>query len=242
MRAFERTFAAQVASIISKYANRVARDVRMNGRQTELAQSLDGMVDEMRVALQINYERIAKFFGDRVFEQFKSHPLMIEHKAAEDVFAIQTEQWISQNSTSKAKGIVGTTLDQVRSAFAEGFAENLTGTEVAKRITQKAGGVIARSRAIVISRTETHAASQVGSLEAAKSTNIPMTKSWSSSDDERTREDHLEADSRYHSNPIKLDEEFVVGGDSMQGPGLGSDPAQNILCRCVSVYQTQQSG
>jgi uncharacterized protein with gpF-like domain len=213
MRAYERNFAAQVAAIISKYVNRA-------------------------VALMANYERVTSAFGDRVFESFKSHPMMIEYKDAEDIFAVQTEGWISRNSATKAVGITETTLGQIQSAFEAGFAENLTGTEVAKRITQKAGGVIARTRAITIARTETHAASQVGSLEAAKSTNIPLKKVWVAAEDERTRETHNIADNRYHDNPVNIDDNFVVGGDSMTAPGLGSDPAENINCRCVVTFKT----
>jgi hypothetical protein len=239
MRSYERIFAGQVASIINKYVNRAARNVRINGKQTDLSLSLDGMADDMRVALRVNYERVAKAFGDRIFDAFKSHPLMLEHKDAEDIFAVQTEQWIAQSSSTKVVGIVDTTLNQIRSAFESGFAENLTGTEVAKRITQKAGGVIARSRALVIARTETHAASQIGSLEAAKSTNIPMLKVWVSAEDERTRETHTEADAKYHANPIPIEDDFQVGGDSMPAPGLGSMPEENIQCRCVVTYITK---
>lgn len=238
MRAYERTFTAQVAAIINKYVARAAREVRVNGRQTELAFSMDGMIDDMRTALRINYERITKAFGDRVFDAFKSHPMMIEHKAAEDVFALQTEQWISHSSSTKVVGIVETTLNQIRGAFESGFAENLTGAEVAKRITMKAGGVIARSRALVIAKTETHAASQVGSLEAMKSTNIPAKKVWVSAEDERTRETHTQADARYHADPIPMDQSFQVGADSMTAPGLGSLPEENIQCRCVVTYVT----
>lgn len=239
MSAYERSFAARVAVIINKYVNRAARDVRASGKQTDLGISLDGMADDLRAIFEPHYRRVINAFGERVYDQFKSHPIFIETKDAEDQFAVATQQWLSRESSTKVVGITNTTLNQIRLAFDAGFADFATGTEVAKLIVKKTGGVIARTRAITISRTETHAASQVGSVEAMKSTNIPAKKVWVSAEDERTRETHISADSRYHDNPIGMDETFTVGGDSMTAPGLGSDAAENINCRCIVTYKTE---
>ena len=64
-----------------------------------------------------------------------------------------------------------------------------------------------------------------------------MGKVWIAAADERTREEHMHVDSSSHTEPVDLKEEFVVGGDSMLQPGMGSDPAMNINCRCVVAYR-----
>ena len=62
-----------------------------------------------------------------------------------------------------------------------------------------------------------------------------LLKSWLSARDEAVRIDHIMAEQAYERG-IELSEDFTVGGDSMPAPGNGSDPAQNINCRCALIY------
>jgi hypothetical protein len=45
-----------------------------------------------------------------------------------------------------------------------------------------------------------------------------------------------------HGQIRALSEQFQVGGDSMDGPGQGSDPAENINCRCVVIPEGMIGG
>jgi hypothetical protein len=82
---------------------------------------------------------------------------------------------------------------------------------------------------MTISRTETHAAANFGSLEAAKSTGVKMKRVWISAADERTRENHTSADSASHGKPVGMEAEFPVVHLLFPGDQAG-DPAETINC------------
>ena len=87
-----------------------------------------------------------------------------------------------------------------------------------------------------IARTEMHKASEMGNLEAAKQSGFDLRKAWLAALDGRERETHREAHFKYQENPIALDAQFEVGRDMMSQPGWGTDPAENINCRCTQYY------
>jgi len=87
-----------------------------------------------------------------------------------------------------------------------------------------------------IARTEIHKATEKGHMEGARQSGLHLKKAWLAAMDNRTRDTHREAHSRYQRNPIDLDEPFRVGGDLMDAPGQGSNPAENINCRCTVTH------
>src|SRR5262249_42788761 len=94
-------------------------------------------------------------------------------------------------------------------------------------------------RASVVARTETHAAATFGSIEsvreAERQLDVKMLKEWLPTLDDRTRPDHA---AMAGSAPIPMDEDFLVGGESMDRPGdPGASPEQVINCRCAMAFE-----
>jgi SPP1 gp7 family putative phage head morphogenesis protein len=81
-----------------------------------------------------------------------------------------------------------------------------------------------------VARTEMTVAQNQGNLQQFRQAGVEG-KRWWTAEDERTRETHLDA----HGQTVQLSEMFQVGLDAMDGPGQGSDPAENINCRCVVI-------
>lgn len=85
-----------------------------------------------------------------------------------------------------------------------------------------------KARATRIARTEVIGASNAGSLEGAKQAGIALRKVWVPIVDEKSRPEHADMAG---SEPIALDADFVVMGESISRPGEGS--AENVInCRC----------
>jgi len=89
-----------------------------------------------------------------------------------------------------------------------------------------------------IARTEVIGAANEGALESYKQSGVVSKKGWLVQHDDRARDTHIEADIKY-SDGIPIDDDFEVGGDSMQAPGQGSDPSENINCRCSIIPITE---
>lgn len=89
-----------------------------------------------------------------------------------------------------------------------------------------------------IARTETHGAAEqttFASAGAIADAGYQLTKTWISTQDDRTRPDHVEADGQI----VGMDEPFEVGGDELMFPGddsLGADVDQLANCRCSCTY------
>lgn len=165
---------------------------------------------------------------------FARHTLagLREPKAAWlDVLMIWVETWAAR----KAALIVGTTLQWVRERISAGEAEGLGVEEIARSIRSEADG-ISRTRALVIARTETHAAAAFASDAAAESTGLELEREWIAADDARTRETHAAADGQRRG----MREEFEVGGALLMRPGDPSGPPEEtISCRCQLLYDTR---
>ena len=135
--------------------------------------------------------------------------------------------WILERSLTLAKSINMTTMDAIRKALAEGYTEGESIQQLTKRIEGYFEGN-SKVRATMVARTETIAASSMGAQDRYDKEGIQQ-KEWFAAMDERTRDTHAAANGQI----VGIDENFKVGGDSMQGPGQGNDPAENINCRCT---------
>ena len=124
-------------------------------------------------------------------------------------------------------------LFQVLSA---GRKEGLGQADMAKKLRQlREFQTVARSE--TVARTEMTVEQGQGSLQAVSQAEVPA-KRWYTALDERVRDTHMEA----HGQIRKLSESFAVGEDRMESPGQGSDPAENINCRCVVIPEGMVKG
>jgi uncharacterized protein with gpF-like domain len=128
--------------------------------------------------------------------------------------------------------IAETTRNQVIAAVARGFDEGLGQSGVARFVLDLVPQ-FSKARAGVIARTETHGAANYGALGAAKETGLDLRKIWIAAEDERTREDHAQA----NGQTVGIDDAFDVGGSSLMYPGDPAGPAGQVInCRCTHGY------
>ena len=133
--------------------------------------------------------------------------------------------WIKLRSLTLAKSINKTTLEALRSQLALGFEAGESIQELTKRIegyfTENA-----KTRAEIISRTETIAASNRGAQDRYQKEGVQK-KEWFSAPDARPT--HLEANGQI----VAINDNFNVGAGSGPGPGQIGLPEEDINCRCA---------
>ena len=207
-------------------------------------------------AIEIHQERLNKIitslyttafntFGLRMWNAAKKSMLPDEVKRDGNVpltpqFDLARQIWIKAVAAEKVTQIAGTTKEQaqriIQQATADAIEQGLGETGTAKLIQARIaddGARLSRLRSRVISRTESHSASNASTQMAAKASGLPMQKEWIASGGERTRENHLFASGQ----TVNIDEPFVVGGDYLMQPGDPSgSPEEIINCRCAVGY------
>jgi uncharacterized protein with gpF-like domain len=62
---------------------------------------------------------------------------------------------------------------------------------------------------------------------------VVTNKVWLTTQDGETRDDHSFADGQR----VPVQEPFNVGGELLDAPALGSDPANNVNCRCTMLEE-----
>ena len=231
--------ARDAESAIRREVARAMRDIARNG-----ANAIELHERRMNNILTSMYRAAFRFFGDRMWQATQKAKQPTEQKR-ESVpltpqFDLARRLWIAATAAYKVTEIAGTTLDQaqeiIRKATAEavelGLDEKATAELIQRRVGE-IGGDLSRLRSRVISRTESHAASNASNQMAAKASGLPMQKEWIASGGERTRSTHSAA----HGKKVDMDEPFNVGGSLLMQPGDPSGPAREIInCRCVCGY------
>lgn len=184
-----------------------------------------------------------KRFGNYAFAHArKSGALVLEEKFTENEFNEYIRNYIRTRTGAKVAEVSKTTKKQIVRVIEQGRRENLTYSEIAKNIEDKTSGTIARSRAIMIARTEVHQASQDAQFEAIQETGLNVTKEWLAVMDARTREDHADA----NGQEANMEEPFIIGDeenggeDEMMFPGDPDGPPNQVInCRCVCLYNSK---
>jgi uncharacterized protein with gpF-like domain len=176
-----------------------------------------------------HYQQVIPTFGAMALQQIRAP----QKKA----FSARMADWMNREALRKAKLIAATDTEDVRSALQDGIDEGLGVEEIAQNIRKVSQ--LTPYRAATVARTETHAAATFGSIEtvrdAEQTLGVKMMKVWLPTLDDRTRPAHAAMEG---SDPIPLDEKFIVGGEMMDRPGDPSaSPANNISCRCAIAYQ-----
>lgn len=179
----------------------------------------------MRFAEPVADRREGKGFMDRIAEAARRY-ISLEAVRRRIVSVAETTRNI----------IVG----QVRRGYDAGLGQR----ETAKLIREEAQG-IAKRRANVIARTETHGASNYGAWVAAVESGLPYRKVWVSVQDDRTR-DGAEGDEFDHvaMNGVAQDLKVPFSVPGRNGPTQAmfpgdpdSAPGSCINCRCALTYE-----
>lgn len=164
-------------------------------------------------------------------------------KAGDDPFATAVRLYVNTVGAAKVRLIAGTTQDDLQRGIQAGLENGLGPRDIAKAITATVPSY-SRQRALVIARTEVHAASQWSQVEAVRESGLDLRKEWVTVEDERTRsfDDGAEFDHvSMNGETVGLEELFAVPGrdriDYIAYPGDPSGAPGNIInCRCVQVF------
>lgn len=190
-------------------------------------------------------------FGGRIYDQGKTSGLILESKFL-DFAQLMTKialEFIAQEAIRRRiQRVTETTRRQIVTQVDQGYAQGLSTREIGQNIRSTIPA-IARFRANTIARTETHAAANYGSTEAAKATGLPLRREWLAAHDDRTRTvdpilgdadefGHKEADGQI----VGMDEPFVIrrllgGEERLRYPGdPNGSPGNTINCRCTTAF------
>lgn len=97
-------------------------------------------------------------------------------------------------------------------------------------------------QARTIARTEVVGASNGTAHDVAGAlhlSGVNMTKTWLSTDDERTRDSHVDADGQ----TVAYDQPFSVGDAELMFPGDPDGPPEEVVnCRCTQTYEPADDG
>lgn len=134
-----------------------------------------------------------------------------------------------------------TTKEEIRRALQYSYENNLNADQTATYIRKKVYNEISRSRAVMIARTETTTAANLGKDTGArqwlKEQDQKGYKQWIGREDERERHTHWEL----NNDIIPIDDDWNVGTDRAGMPGDTRLSAGNrINCRCTQVYMSQR--
>lgn len=136
-------------------------------------------------------------------------------------------------ATNRLVGVGNQVWATVRGIAVDALERGLTGPELMSAI--QAATSFTEFRADTVGRTETQAAYNGGDYEGARALGDdgPVEKFWMAALDNRTREDHADADGQ----TVKFDDPFIVGGEQMQYPlDPSGSPEQVVNCRCVTGF------
>ena len=145
-------------------------------------------------------------------------------------------RWIDQHGLAKAKGINDTTNKALHDKLVASLTDSVQGGDslgsIIKNLMALCDGVyddMDGPRAKMIARTETAGAMNFGSYATYKTEGVGK-KEWVATMDDRTRDDHADADTQV----VGIDEPFGIGDESLMYPGdPDGDPGEVINCRCT---------
>lgn len=188
--------------------------------------------------LAAHYRKCIPAFGTLSLSQVKSR----QFKDAEEdmLFSELANRWVHTEGLKRSKLIADTSEADVLTAISTGLDEGEGTGVIADRIQSVTD--LSDFRAELIARTETHAAATYASVESVRNAQdklgVTMLKSWLPTLDGRTRPAHAEMEG---SDPIPMDEKFIVDGEELDRPGDPAGSAENVInCRCALAYEEAQ--
>lgn len=128
-------------------------------------------------------------------------------------------------------GIGDETWSAARTELVNGMQLGESVPKLAKRVSASAG--VGSKRATMIARTEVIGASNAGSIATMRQLGQVAKKEWLATGGPRTRPTHQSANGQI----VGLEEQFAVGGASLDHPGDPTGPAREVInCRCTMTY------
>ncbi len=195
--------------------------------------NFDAFID--KDPLRDAYNRIYTMVGVP-FARRSNEDLMGKMKMEDEDWVRRVMQYLGLALNDRLDAVTLTTKNKIADILSEGIRLGSSIQDMSAKIAQESGGIV---RATRIARTEVISASNLGSIEGARATGLPLDKTWLATRDARTRDTHDEADGQ----TVEMDELFNVGGSLLDFPGDWSnnaDVAEIIQCRCTVIYQVRR--
>jgi len=133
------------------------------------------------------------------------------------------QDYLSNDALTHAAGITATTRDQLRSSLSEGIASGESQTQLAARV-QAVYANASANRAKQIAGSETAQAFQYANHAAAEATELALTRTFLTSNDERVC-------------PICSPLDGVTVAFDAPYPGGVEPGSDHVLCRCTETYE-----
>lgn len=175
------------------------------------------------------YEKVMDDSGNRLLQKIG---LTIPF----DLYNPGVTKYLSSRLRMFSKEITETTFDQVQKILTR---EHEAGTPLAEvgQILRQKFLAFEKYRAPLIARTENNAASKEAEALATRQSGADkyLKKHWLTSRGPNRRETHIQAEKDYEKG-ILMNQNFKVGADTMDMPGNGSLPEENINCACDVIY------
>ena len=196
--------------------------------------ALNDDLPQWRNLLSSIYISVMDDFGTSTFNELKN----IKSAEKFNVYDDSIMNFIKNSVAEDLIDIDKTTRNKIKNVISDSLSEGKGIPDISLAITNLYNENFKNSRATMIARTETISASNSGSLEGAKYTELPLLKKWIPTFDDSTRDTHLNMSGK---PAIGLNELFDVG-DS-QGSFAG-DPKlsarERINCRCTIAYERKK--
>jgi hypothetical protein len=204
----------------------------------DMTQYFDLSPTPIAEAFEKVYLRVGEDFAKQTWAGLKSHHGYrikdIEFSPFEEFIRAWVATYGAKRIDDMTKTTQGMLAKLVQQAIDEGMGVAKAQAFIRSRFTD-----MSKIRAERIARTEIVSASNLGSIEAARSTGLNLQKNWLSTRDGRTRTlqtgefDHLSVDGQ----PADLNGFFNVSGEDLMYPGdINGSPGNVINCRCTVTY------
>ena len=199
---------------------------------TDMTQYFDLSPTPIAEAFNAVYVRVGEAFAKETFNGLKSHHGYQIKDIEFSPFEEFIRAWVATYAGERIVGITLTTQAMIQKLLQRAIDEGL-GIAKAQALIRSEFTAMSRLRAERIARTEIVSASNLGSIEAARSTGLTLQKNWLSTRDARTREAHASVDGQV----AELEGYFIVGGEELAYPGDINGSADNVInCRCTVTY------
>lgn len=231
------------ARVANRIASEVASPIQASMRSAARAYENDGdsavesAIREHEAALRRAfsgaYESSWESLGQRLLsaaQKMHGRGWQMKRTAAEELEE-RKRQFIAERAAKQVAKVARTTVWQTRSIIQRAIEDGEGVDGVARRI-RDAAPQMARSRSLIIARTESHSAGQAAQDVVASASDVIARKGWIAAMDDRTRDDlfnHRAAD----GETVAKAEPFTRTGESLRHPGdFSGSPGNVIACRC----------
>jgi uncharacterized protein with gpF-like domain len=219
---FKNALIKQIEPVLSELEKGISEAMS----QVDIIQS-----EPIRQAYSQLYTQVGSYYASNVFNGLKSHG-GFQTKDIDDQFLVFMQSWMETEGVNLVTNVTENTKSQLRSILKDGIEKELSVEEMA-RTMRESGRIAGITRARVIARTEIIRASNIGSLQGARASNLNLSKEWIATRDGRTRTEHAVVDGTI----IPTDKEFNIGGESARYPAdYQLSAGQSINCRCTLAY------